>query len=63
MNLDELFAVRMSIAEIIIRGSCIYWFLFLIFRFPLRRDVGSVGVADILTVRHCCGRRAERHGG
>jgi uncharacterized membrane protein YcaP (DUF421 family) len=48
MNLDELFAVRMSIAEIIIRGSCIYWFLFLIFRFPLRRDVGSVGVADIL---------------
>jgi len=48
MHLDELFAVRMSIAEIVIRGSCIYWFLFLIFRFPLRRDVGSVGVADIL---------------
>jgi uncharacterized membrane protein YcaP (DUF421 family) len=48
MQLDELFAVRMSIAEIVIRGSCIYWFLFLIFRFPLRRDVGSVGIADIL---------------
>jgi uncharacterized membrane protein YcaP (DUF421 family) len=27
-----------------------YWFLFLIFRVVLRRDVGSVGVADVLFV-------------
>ncbi len=25
-----------------------YWFLFLLFRFVIRRDVGSVGLADIL---------------
>ncbi len=25
-----------------------YWFLFLIFRFIIRRDVGSVGLADVL---------------
>jgi uncharacterized membrane protein YcaP (DUF421 family) len=25
-----------------------YWFLFLLFRFVLRRDVGSLGIADIL---------------
>lgn len=44
----ELFEVRMSIAELVLRGSAIFWFLFLIFRFVLRRDVGAVGVADIL---------------
>jgi uncharacterized membrane protein YcaP (DUF421 family) len=44
----ELFSLSMSPAELIVRGSAIYWFLFLIFRFILRRDVGSVGVADIL---------------
>ena len=36
--------------ELILRGSAIYWFLFLIFRLVLRRDVGAVGVADVLLV-------------
>ncbi|MCH2242847.1 MAG: DUF421 domain-containing protein [Aquabacterium sp.] len=27
-----------------------YWFLFLIFRFALRRDVGSIGIADVLLI-------------
>jgi uncharacterized membrane protein YcaP (DUF421 family) len=31
-----------------LRGTLVYWLLFLIFRFVLRRDVGSVGIADIL---------------
>src|SRR6187397_2515528 len=31
-----------------LRGTLVYWLLFLIFRFVLRRDVGGVGVADIL---------------
>jgi uncharacterized membrane protein YcaP (DUF421 family) len=48
MEWSQLFAVHMPVAEILLRGSMIYWFLFLIFRFVLRRDVGSVGVADIL---------------
>ena len=34
----------------IVRGSVVYWFLFLVFRFVLRRDVGSIGVADLLFV-------------
>jgi uncharacterized membrane protein YcaP (DUF421 family) len=46
--LADLFTVRVPIAELLIRGSAIFWFLFLIFRFVLRRDVGSVGLADIL---------------
>lgn len=45
---QELFGLSMPAAEIFIRGSAIYWFLFLIFRFVIRRDVGAVGIADIL---------------
>jgi uncharacterized membrane protein YcaP (DUF421 family) len=48
MEWSNLFAVHVPVAEIVLRGSAIYWLLFLIFRFVLRRDVGSVGVADIL---------------
>ena len=44
----ELFEVRMPVAELVVRGSAIFWFLFLIFRFVLRRDVSAVGVADVL---------------
>jgi uncharacterized membrane protein YcaP (DUF421 family) len=44
----ELFAFSMPPAELIVRGSAMYWFLFLIFRFIIRRDVGSVGIADVL---------------
>lgn len=44
----ELFAMNVSFLELVVRGSAMYWFLFVIFRFVIRRDVGSVGVADIL---------------
>ena len=36
--------------ELILRGSALYWLLFLIFRVVLRRDVGAVGIADVLFV-------------
>jgi hypothetical protein len=36
--------------ELILRGSAMYWLLFLFFRLVLRRDVGAVGVADVLLV-------------
>jgi uncharacterized membrane protein YcaP (DUF421 family) len=48
MDLAELFAVRMPVAEIIVRASAVYWFLFLVFRFVLRRDIGALGIADVL---------------
>jgi uncharacterized membrane protein YcaP (DUF421 family) len=38
----------MSIPELLVRGSAIFWFLFLIFRFVMRRDIGGVGIADVL---------------
>ena len=36
--------------ELILRGTAMYWLLFLFFRLVLRRDVGAVGVADVLLV-------------
>lgn len=40
----------MSPLEIAIRGTLMYWFLFCIFRFVLRRDTASAGITDILFV-------------
>jgi len=50
MNLSDLFAFHVSPVELIVRGTLMYWFLFLIFRFVLRRDAGAVGIADMLLV-------------
>ena len=50
MDLASLFSFHVSPLELVVRGSLIYWFLFLLFRFVLRRDVGSVGIADVLLV-------------
>lgn len=50
LDLDwaEVLAFGISPLEILVRGTAMYWFLFLTFRFVVRRAVGSVGVADIL---------------
>lgn len=52
MNLDwgELFGLSVSPLELIIRGSAMYLFLFLLFRVVIRRRIGSVGMADILVL-------------
>jgi uncharacterized membrane protein YcaP (DUF421 family) len=36
--------------ELMIRGTLMFWFLLMIFRFVLRRDMGDVGVSDFLFV-------------
>lgn len=52
MELDiawqEIFARSVPSAELVLRGTLMYWFLFLVFRFVIRRDVGAVGIADVL---------------
>jgi uncharacterized membrane protein YcaP (DUF421 family) len=45
---SELFGFTMNPLELVIRGTAMFWFLYLLFRFILRRDVGSVAMADIL---------------
>ena len=47
-DLVALFSFNVSPVEIVLRGTVMYWFLFLLFRFGLRRDVGSIGIADVL---------------
>ena len=48
--LQNLFSFEMSPWELVVRGSLIYWFLFLLLRFVLRREAGSLGLADILVI-------------
>jgi uncharacterized membrane protein YcaP (DUF421 family) len=48
IDLSELFGFSLPIAEIILRGTAVYWFLFLLFRVIVRRDIGAVGLADVL---------------
>lgn len=43
-----LFRFEVSPLELMLRGTLVYWFLFGLFRFVLRRDVGSIGIADVL---------------
>ncbi|HET6632766.1 MAG TPA: YetF domain-containing protein [Rhodanobacteraceae bacterium] len=51
MSFDLSFlALSMSPLELAVRGTLMYWFLFLIFRFILRRDSASAGITDILFV-------------
>ena len=50
MDWSWLIEFNVSPWELIARGSLMYWFLFLVFRFLLRRDVGGLGVADVLLV-------------
>ena len=49
-DLITLFSLEYPVWQMVLRGTVIYWFLLVIFRFLLRRDVGSMGVADLLFV-------------
>jgi uncharacterized membrane protein YcaP (DUF421 family) len=52
MNLDwgGMFGLTLSPLELVVRGTAMYLFLFLLFRVVIRRRVGSVGMADILVL-------------
>ncbi|KQP21973.1 DUF421 domain-containing protein [Pseudorhodoferax sp. Leaf267] len=47
-DLAALFGLSLPPAEILIRGTAVYWFLFLLFRFVLRRDTGAMAITDVL---------------
>ncbi len=49
-DLVDVFGMTMPILELFVRGSVMYWFLVLVFRLILRRDVGSMGITDFLFV-------------
>lgn len=47
-DLSALFVFSAEPLEIVFRGTAAYWFLFVLFRFVLKRDAGSIAIADIL---------------
>lgn len=49
-GLADVFAREYPIWHMVVRGTAVYWFLLLVFRFVLRRDIGSMSVADLLFV-------------
>ena len=50
LDWEKLFGLSLPAAELLVRGTAMYWFLFAIFRFVVRRDVGAVGIADMLII-------------
>jgi len=46
---ESVFVPSLSILEIVLRGSLIYLFLFILLRF-LRRGAGAIGISDLLVV-------------
>ncbi len=49
-DLPGVLAFTVSPLELMLRGTLMYWFLFIVLRFVLRRDVGSLGLSDFLFV-------------
>jgi len=46
----SLFGFSVSPIEIVLRGSVVYWVIFTLLRVAGRRDIGSMGVADMLVL-------------
>lgn len=49
-DLPSVLTFTVSPLELVLRGTLMYWFLFIVFRFVLRRDVGALGLSDFLFV-------------
>ena len=45
-----MFEFSMSPWELVLRGTMMYWFIFILLRLGGRRDLGSFGAADVLLV-------------
>ena len=50
LDLNAVFGMTLPAVELFVRGSVMFWFLVLVFRIVLRRDVGSMGITDFLFV-------------
>jgi uncharacterized membrane protein YcaP (DUF421 family) len=49
-TIQSVFKLTLPLLELFVRGSVMFWFLVLVFRVILRRDVGSMGITDFLFV-------------
>lgn len=48
--ISDLFSLQSGPAEMFLRGTTIYWTLLILLRIAGRRDLGSMGAADILVL-------------
>jgi uncharacterized membrane protein YcaP (DUF421 family) len=49
-DIADVFSFTVSPLELVLRGTLMFGFLFIVFRFILRRDVGSLAISDFLFV-------------
>ena len=49
-DIAEIFALEAGFAEMFLRGTTMYWVLYALLRVSGRRDLGSLGVADMLVL-------------
>lgn len=49
-NFSDLFAVNIPAWQLLLHRTVMYWVLFLMLRFVMRREVGGIGIADILVL-------------
>jgi uncharacterized membrane protein YcaP (DUF421 family) len=47
---QSLFGLSVPLAELIVRGSVMFLFLWLLFRIVIKRRVGAIGMADLLVL-------------
>jgi uncharacterized membrane protein YcaP (DUF421 family) len=47
---QALFSLGDAPLELMVRGTAMYWFLFVLFRCVIRRRIGAVGMADFLVL-------------
>ncbi len=47
---EQMFTFTVSPVELFIRGTLTYLFLFCLFRFIVHRDVGGLGISDLLVL-------------
>jgi uncharacterized membrane protein YcaP (DUF421 family) len=50
MDWNAVFGLTVSPLELVVRGTSMYLFLFVLFRVVIKRRVGAVGMADILVL-------------
>lgn len=50
MDWSEIFGLTVSPLELVVRGTAMYMFLFLLFRVVVKRRVGAIGMGDILVL-------------
>lgn len=49
-NLGDIFALDLGIMEMMLRGTAVYWTILVLLRIAGRREMGSLGTADLLVL-------------